>query len=102
MKRIRVIIPDGKKSIFYNIDDLFSFLGINKEIFLSSVYEHVKSCKNAGFFIPQKVLEKYYYKEEIKGTNGVQEHIYCHKEFFKYFCSSDDLILITKLLNSED
>jgi hypothetical protein len=102
MQRIRAIVPSGKNSIFYNLDDLFSFLGINKDIFLKSIYEHIKSCKKAGLFIPQKVWDKYSSKEEIKGTDGVQEHIYCHKEFFKYFCSSEDLILITKLLNSED
>lgn len=102
MQRIRAIIPQDNKGIFYNIDDIFSILGINKDIFFSSIYNFVKSCRNVGVIKPQKFLDKYCYKENIKGANGTQEHIYCHKQFFEYFCTSDDLISIRKLLNGED
>ena len=102
MQRIRAIIPQENKGIFYNVDDLFPILGINKKIFFSSIYNFVKSCKKVGVIKPQSFLDRYCYKENIKGANGIQEHIYCHKQFFEYFCTSDDLISIRKLLNGED
>lgn len=101
MYRVRTIILEGKGA-FYNIDDLFPILGINKKIFFTSIYNFVKSCRKVGVIKPQKFLDRYCYKEEIKGANGTQEHIYCHKQFFEYFCASDDLISIRKLLNGED
>ena len=101
MYRVRTIILEGKGA-FYNVDDLFPILGINKKKFFTSIYNFVKSCKNVGVIKPQKFLDRYCYKEEIKGANGTQEHIYCHKQFFEYFCTSDDLISIRKLLNGED
>ena len=101
MYRVRTIILEGKGA-FYNVDDLFPILGINKKIFFISIYNFVKSCRNVGVIKPQKFLDRYCYKEEIKGANGTQEHIYCHRQFFEYFCTSDDLISIRKLLNGNE
>ena len=101
MYRVRTIILEGKGA-FYNVDDLFPILGINKKIFFTSIYNFVKSCRKVGVIKPQKFLDRYCYKEEIKGANGTQEHIYCHKQFFEYFCTSDNLISIRKLLNGNE
>ena len=68
MYRVRTIILEGKGA-FYNVDDLFSILGINKKIFFTSIYNFVKSCRNVGVIKPQKFLDRYCYKEEIKGEN---------------------------------
>ena len=88
MHRIRTIFIEGQ-GIYYNIDDLFPIVGINKEIYMKNAYECLKNNQRAGVRGIKKLFNKYLYKEEIKGATGVQEHIYCHHNFFTRFGHPD-------------
>jgi hypothetical protein len=88
MYRIRTIFIEGQ-GIYYNIDDLFPIVGINKEIYMKNAYEYLKNSQRAGVRGIKKLFNKYLYKEEIKGATGVQEHLYCHHRFFTHFGHPD-------------
>lgn len=88
MHRIRTIFIEGQ-GIYYNIDDLFPIVGINKEIYMKNAYECLKNSQRAGVRGIKKLFNKYLYKEEIKGATGVQEHLYCHHRFFTCFGHPD-------------
>lgn len=98
MHRIRTIFIEGQ-GLYYNIDDLFPIVGINKEIYMKNAIERVKNNQRAGIRGTKKLFNKYLYKEKIKGATGVQEHLYCHHLFFTHFGSPDiDGLIYNKIL----
>lgn len=97
MHRIRTIFIEGQ-GIYYNIDDLFAIVGINKEIYMKNAYEILKNDLKHKVRGAKKLFNKYLYKEEIKGATGVQEHLYCHHRFFTHFGHPDiDGLLYNKI-----
>lgn len=104
MYRVRTIIPEKNKGVFYNIEDLLPFLEISKDK-MDEIIKFAKDmCEQSkfdGFIFPQKMFDKYTYTEQIHGKNGVQEHFYFHLNFFKYFYSAD-YNTVKKILEGED
>lgn len=97
MHKVRTIILEGI-GIFYCIDDLFPIIGVNKEIFMKNAYECLKNSQKAGVRRIKKLFNKYCYKEEIKGATGIQEYIYCHRDFLRLFGHPDIWCEIYNLL----
>ena len=102
MQRIRTIIPKEGEGFFYNINDLLPLIPMEKEQWHKLFNEFTKFCasirEETGSMGLQKIFDRYLFFEEIKGANEVQQHIYCHREFFYFFFDRQTLKKINELI----